>query len=232
MDINKAIRFTFDDEKWINKMLIGVVVLFVSFLIFPIFFLYGYMIKIMRNVMDGLEQPLPDWEDWGQLFKDGFLVFVASLIYTLPVWLLMCCSLLFFLPAASAEGDISEILAGIGVMAMLVMSCLIILFGIAYALIGPAIAIQYAREGNLSACLRFSEVIGMARDNIGDILITLLVLFGLSFVLSLVGIIPIVGWIISIAASAYIVFVTGHMYGQIGAKIGGAPKEKEFDPAV
>ncbi len=232
MDINKAVRFVFDDERWINKTLIGVVVLLVSFLIFPIFFLYGYMIKVMRNVMDGVEDPLPEWEDWGQLFKDGFMVIVAGLIYTLPIWLLMCCSLLFFIPAAGTEGEISDILAGIGVLSMMVMSCLVLLFVIAYALIGPAIAIQYAREGNLSATLRFSEVIGMTRDNIGDILITLLVLLGLSFVLSLVGIVPLIGWVISLAGSVYVIFVTGHLYGQIGAKIGGTAKEKEFDPVV
>lgn len=232
MDINKAITYVFKDERWIIKTLIGALVLFFSFLIIPVFFLYGYMIKIMRNVMDGLEEPLPEWEDWGQLLKDGFAVIVATLVYTLPIWILMCCSILFFIPAAGTEGNAAEILAGIGVLAMVVMSCLIFLFAIALALISPAIAIQYAREGNLSACFRFSEVLAMTRDNIGDILITLLVIFGLSFALSLVGLIPFIGWIISFLTSVYLIFVTGQLYGQIGAKIGGMPKEKEFDPAV
>lgn len=140
--------------------------------------------------------------------------------------------MLLILPAASMEGEIADIMAGIGVLSMVLMSCLIFLFVIAYALIGPAIAIQYAREDNLSACFRFGEVLGMTRDNIGDIIIALLVLFGISFGLSLIGFIPILGWIISFLASVYVIFVTGHLYGQIGSKIDGAPKEKDFDPVV
>jgi hypothetical protein len=230
MDINKSITFVFDDKRWITKILIGGVVLLFSFLIIPIFFLYGYMVKIIRNVMDGLDDPLPEWEKWGLLLKDGFAIVVATLVYTLPIWILMCCSILVFLPVGSLEGNAADIMAGIGVLALVLMSCLFILFAIGLALVAPAITIQYAREGNLSACFRFGEVLGMVRDNIGDILISLLVLFGISFALSLIGIIPIVGWVISFLASIYTIFVTGHLYGQIGAKIGGAPKEKEFEP--
>ena len=44
MDINKAVTFVFKDERWIVKILLGAVMVFFSFLIIPIFFLYGYMI--------------------------------------------------------------------------------------------------------------------------------------------------------------------------------------------
>ncbi|MDX1414755.1 MAG: DUF4013 domain-containing protein [Candidatus Promineifilaceae bacterium] len=232
MDVNKAFTFVFDDERWITKVLIGSVLLFFSFLIVPVFFFAGYMIQIVRNVMDGLENPLPEWEEWGRLFKDGLVYTIAGLIYTLPIWILMCCSLIFFIPAAGVEGDIGEILAGVGILSMIVVSCLMLLFVIALALIGPAIAIQYARESTLSATLRFSEVIGMTRDHIGDVLIVLLIILGLSFAISLPAAIPFVGWIITLAASVYVGLVTGHFYGQIGAKVGGSPKEKAFDSPV
>ena len=73
MDVNKAFTFVFDDERWITKVLIGSVLLFFSFLIVPVFFFAGYMIQIVRTVMDGLEDPLPEWEEWGRLFKDGLV---------------------------------------------------------------------------------------------------------------------------------------------------------------
>lgn len=232
MDIAKALTFVVDDERWITKVIIGAVIMFFSFLIIPIFFIAGYMIQIVRNVMDGLEHPLPEWEDWGKLFKDGLVYSIAGFIYTLPIWLLMCCGLIFFIPAASTEGNISEIMAGIGILAMVVLFCLVFLVIAALALIGPAIAIQYAREGTLSACLRFGEVIGITRDHIGDVLITLVIVMALSFAISLPSAIPFIGWIVTLAASVYLVIVSGHLYGQIGAKVGGAPKEKEFDPVV
>jgi len=232
VDIKKALTFVTEDDRWITKILIGGVLVFLSFLIIPILFVQGYLVHIVRNVMDGAEEPLPEWEQWGKLLKDGFNLLIAGLVYTLPIWLLMCCSFMFFIPAAVTEGGISEIMAGIGVVSMMLMSCLFFLFIIAFALIQPAITIQYAREDSLSACFRFSEVLGMTRDNIADIVIVVAVVLGLGFVLSLVGIVPIIGWIISIFASVYVIFVSGHLYGQIGAKVGGAPKEKEVEPIV
>jgi len=226
MDIAKALTFVFEDERWITKVLLGTVILFFSFLIFPIFFFAGYMIQIVRNVMGGLEHPLPEWQDWGKLFKDGLVYTIAGLIYTLPVWLLMCCSLAFFIPAAGTEGDLSEILAGIGLLAMSVMLCLIVLVIAALALIGPAIAIQYAREGTLSACLRFSEVFSITREQIGNVLLALVIILGLSFAISIPSAIPFIGWIVTIVASAYVGIVTGHLYGQIGAIDSGPSKEK------
>lgn len=232
MDIKKALTFVTEDDRWIIKILIGGVLVFLSFLIIPILFVQGYLVHIVRNVMDGVEEPLPEWEQWGKLLKDGFNLTVAGLVYTLPIWLLMCCSFMFFIPAAVSEGGVAEIMAAIGVTAMVLMSCLLFLFIIAFTLIEPAITIQYAREDSLSACFRFSEVLGMTRDNIADIIIAVAIILGLSFVLSLVGIVPIIGWIISIFASVYVIFVSGHLFGQIGTKVGGAPKEKEVEPAI
>ena len=100
----------------------------------------------------------------------------------------------------------------------------------------PAIVIQYVREGDLAACFRFGEVLAIVRDNIGDILIAGLTPFAASFVLSLLfgvlNIIPCLGTIaailLSIAMGPYLTAVTGHLYGQIAGKIGGAPAEEKF----
>jgi hypothetical protein len=231
MDINKAITFATDDDRWISKLLIGTALIFFSFLIIPMFFFYGYMIQIVRNVMAGETYPLPEWANWGKLFKDGIALFVAGLVYTAPIWLLICCSFAFFIPGANTGGDVGDILLGIGIFALVVMTCLIFLFVIAYALIGPAIMIQYAREDKLSACFQVGTVLGITRDHIGDILIALILIFALSFVVSLPAMVPFIGWIVTFVGSIYLGFVTGHLYGQIGAKVGGTLKEKSFDPA-
>lgn len=233
MDINKALTYPMDDDRWITKLLIGVLLMILSSFIIPTFFVYGYMIQIIRNVMDDVENPLPEWDDWGKLFKDGFNLFVAGLVYTLPIWLLTCCSVFaIVLPAMSEGGDAAAILAGIGSLAIIVISCLIIIFAIALMLIGPAISIQYAREDNLSACFKFSEIIGIARDNVGDIVIAIIVLVMISFLFFFVNIVPVIGSLIWLATNAYVLFIAAHLYGQIGIKAGGAPKEKEFDPIV
>jgi hypothetical protein len=90
MDVGKSLTYITEDERWISKLLVALVVSCFSFLFFPIFFLIGYAIAITRNVKDGVAHPLPEWEDWGKLFMDGLYVFVAQFVYTLPFLLIMC----------------------------------------------------------------------------------------------------------------------------------------------
>lgn len=230
MDIGKAIGFVTEDERWVTKIVIGGLVAFLSlifsFLIIPLFFLfavYGYTVQVTRNVMEGVERPLPEWENWGKLFMDGLVIFVATVVYTLPVWLLTCCALLFIVPLGGAEGDMGDVLAGISVLGITVISCLILLFALALLVVSPAIVIQYARTDDFGACFRFSEVLGFTRDNIGDILIALLVIWGVSILVGFLAFIPLVGSM----GQVYLLAVTGHLYGQIGAKAGGTGKTKE-----
>ena len=232
MDINKALTYVTEDEGWVTKILIGAVMALFSFLIIPGIILLGYGIAISRNVMQDEERPLPEWHDWGGMFMDGLYLTIAYLVYLLPVWLLMCCGIIAVfsggLMEGTAGGDAGGLLAGMGAATMGLMFCLMIIVLIAFMFIAPAITIQYVKEGSLGGTMQVGEVLGMARDNLGDILLTLVVTFALSFVIGLVAIIPVIGWLIALAGNVYVVAVTYHLYGQIGAKVGGLPKADKF----
>ncbi len=232
MDVAKAFTYVMEDERWINKLLIAVIITFISFLFFPIFFLIGYAVAITRNVRKGVEKPLPEWDDWGKLFMDGLYVFMAQIVYTLPFWLLMCVSVFVAVGAGgladSGSGDIAAALLG---TTGLIVGCLAFFFAIALFFISPAIIVQYVLKDDFGACFRFGEVIGIARDSISDILVVFLATFGLSMafgvVSSVLSIIPCIGWLIAVvlglAIGPYTTAVTGHLYGQIAAKVGGEP---------
>jgi len=223
MDVAKAFTFVPEDEQWVGKIGIGALITLLSFLIIPIPLLVGYMVGVARNVMNGVPQPLPVWEDWGQLFKDGLAIIVALLVYTLPFWLLAC----FAGVATVGFGGMAEAnedAAAAGMMATFGLAgCLMFLFWLALFFLSPAIFVQYIRAGELGATFRFGEVAAIARDNIGHILVVFLVTLGVNFVLGLIlgviSIIPCIGWIISfivsMAAGPYLAVATGHMYGQI-----------------
>ena len=50
---------------------------------------------------------------------------------------------------------------------------------------------------------------------------------------NLLGIIPLIGIVFTMAASIYTTVVSGHLFGQIGQIAGGSPKEKGYDaPAM
>ncbi len=232
MDINKSLTFVTEDEQWITKIVIGAVLALFSIFIIPGLFLMGYMARVTRNVMDGVDQPLPEWTDWGGLFMDGLYIAIAMFVYSLPFILIVCCSFLFIAMTANAgSGDAGDIVAGLGALGMFAIACLSLIWAILLLVVSPVIFIQYARSGELSACFQFSEIMALTRENIGDILITVLVIFGVNFVLGLLGIIPLIGFILSLAARAYVVAVSGHLYGQLGAKMYGG-KGKEFESGL
>ena len=74
MDYGKSFTFVFEDEKWISKFAVGVLITLVPILNFAT---YGYVIQLLKNVRDGEEKPLPEWDDFGKFFVDG-LKFLAG----------------------------------------------------------------------------------------------------------------------------------------------------------
>jgi hypothetical protein len=228
MDVAKAFGFVTEDERWLGKLGIGALISLLSFLILPVVLLVGYLVGVTRNVMNAEERPLPEWEDFGALFRDGFAVIVAQIVYTLPFWLLMCIALVATIGFGGMTEATDEAIAA-GIMATYgLVICLGLLFAIVLFFLSPAIVIQYVRTDEFGATFRFGEVIGIARDNMGDILITALASFVASLLLNIVigviAIIPCLGWVaapvLALAGYPWMMVVTGHLYGQIAAKGG------------
>ena len=226
MDVGKALTFVTEDERWVNKVIILLIVSFFSWLIFPIFFLIGYAIGITRNVKDGVEKPLPEWEDWGKLFMDGLYIFIAQFVYTLPFLIIACIATVATggLGALADSGGSSDAMGALFGVTGLIIGCLGFLYMLALVFISPAIIIQYVlQHDEFGACFRFGDVFSIARESIANILIVILVTMGIAFAVSAVtgilSLIPCIGWIaailISLLMSPYLTAVSGHLYGQI-----------------
>ncbi len=234
MDVAKAFTFVTEDERWMGKIGIGAAVSLASFLIVPIPLLVGYLVGITRNVKDGVERPLPEWDDFGQLFMDGLSVIVGQIVYTLPFWVIMCIALVASV-GLGGLADVNEDVMAAGFLATWgLVICLSLVFAVALFFLSPAIVIQYVNTNELGAMFRFGEVVAIARENVGDIVIAALASFVASLVISVVlgmfSAIPFIGWcggpIIGIVVGPYLTAVTGHLYGQIAAK--GDSKEAKF----
>lgn len=239
MDVNKAFRFMFDDKQWISKLLIGAVMSVLSFLIIPAFILQGYLVKIVRQVMDGNDSELPEWMDYGKLVRDGFFVTIGQLIWALPFILLMLIVGLVTGGLGSVVDSSGDMVAAATTGAGLLVACLVLLTVIAFLFLTPALLIQYARENEFGALFRFSEIFDIIRDHMADILIAFLVsvvaVLAISVVTGIVAIVPCLGWIaaalIGLAMGPYIQFVTGHLYGQIAAKLPGSKAAGYYPPS-
>jgi hypothetical protein len=226
MDVAKAFTFVTEDEKWVGKIGIGALISMASVLLLPAVLLVGYLVGITRNVMNGEEAPLPEWEDLGALFRDGLAVLVALFVYTLPFLALLCVAAVASL-GLGGLAEVSEEAAMVGIFATSAgIICLATLFAIVIFFLSPAIVIQYVRTGEIEAAFRFAEVFAIARARIGDIIITALASFVAVLLLNAVvaglAFIPCIGWvgapILALAGNPWLVAVTGHLYGQIAEK--------------
>jgi hypothetical protein len=226
MDFGRAFTFFKEDERWMTKIGIGAGVMFLSILLLgiPAILLVGYQIAVTRRVMAGKDLPLPEWDDWGKLFMDGLYLIIAIFIYTLPLWILFCIGFgVTFLPAlGGGNDDVVGALGGVAIATWAVMGCLFLIVAIGLALVVPAIYIQYIRTNEFSALFRVGEVIGIARDNISDILLSIVASFvanlAISTVSSVLSWTCIVPFIIALAGPVWLNISLGHLYGQIAAK--------------
>lgn len=235
MDVNKAVRFVFEDKQWISKLLIAILMSLLAFVIVPALILQGYVVKLVRQVMNGNRDELPEWTDWGKLLRDGFFVTVGELVWMLPLILLV----IIVSVATGGLGSLSDDAAAVAATGGgLLLLCLVLLMVVAALFLTPALLIQYAIKDDFGALFRFGEVFDIIRNHMSDILIAFLVTVAAVFVVSLIGgvlgIIPCLGWIaafvIGLASGPYVSFLGGHLYGQIAAKVLGNKAGNYYPP--
>ena len=226
MDVGKSIRFIFEDKQWFSKILIGSLILLVSI---PLTFVLvgflglaivtGYSLDVLRNVRAGSARPLPEWRDrWGEWLIEGLKLMLILFVWSLP---------LIVLNVFTGIGDSmlnlnSGLLNLSGGMMIAVTSCLMLLWGIAVALVTPAIYLRLADTRDMSSGFQFNAIYVWTRDNIGDVVIAVILstLLTLAFVLvgSVIGILLCgIGLALTLPAATMLgTLVTVHLYAQIG----------------
>ena len=236
MDIGKSFSYPFEDKQWLTKLGLGAVISLVPILNFA---MTGYMIQIVRNLMDGELEPLPNWDDLGKKFMDGLMLVLAGLVYALPVIVLSCLPLsIITIPAIIASGnsdmqDIANTISGAGGVLLAGMTCLFVVYGLVLSVIFPAIYVNYAKEGTFASCFKLREVFNLIGKNAGafftawgiSLVAGLVVGLVAAFANTVLGLIPCFGWIVSIVISlgigVYLSVIYAHLFGQFGRQAFG-----------
>lgn len=179
--------------------------------------LMGYAMKILRG-----EKPAPEVEDWGTLFIDGIKYIIIMIIYMIPAMIV-----LFVFVGASVLGAMSNdptaIMAAIGSMLIgLLLFAVIALITSIFALIG---AVRFARTGSIGEAFNFSAILATI-EKIGWVpyIIALVVYFVVAviygFIISIIQMIPILGFLISLCIIApWTIFSTRYicqLYDSVG----------------
>lgn len=231
MNINKAFSFPFEDKQWISKLGIGAIISMVPILNFA---WSGYLVGILRNVVDNEAEPLPNWDNFEKKFMDGLILFGAGLVYSLPILLVICLPMGIMGISGSISGngdlqDVGEVIAGVGGLLGLCLGGLFFVYAIFLSIVYPAILVVFAREGTFASCFKFRDVMNLISKNAGPFFtawgISLIAALGVGFVAGIVsavlGWIPCVGWIaalvISMGSTIYATAVYAHLFGQFGS---------------
>jgi hypothetical protein len=213
MDIGKAFTFVFEDKEWVTKMLIAAAIMLLgtlfSWLLFiPLIVAFallgGYSVEIIRQVLRGELDGLPEWDNWGALLADGLKVIIIAIVYALPIIVIAIC---LSIPIGVFSQDAEAVSSLIGAF----MACLILLYTIAISIVLPAAIAFYAAEDDMAAAFRFGDVFGLVRDNLATYLVTFLMSWVANFVGNLGSVVCGVLWALTYP---YGLMVVGHLYGQ------------------
>lgn len=222
MEFGKALTYPFEDEEWVQKLLIGAVVGLVPIVNFA---LYGWGITIIKNVKDGKEQPLPAWDDFGGFFMKGLLAVVAGIIYQLPYLIAVGVGLgaQFGLTAAAAGGDNGGAFATLGSVVLACCVCVGLLYMIVALAALMAGTIRFAETGTFSTFMEFGTNFSLFRENLGQFLMAILfiILAGILLALGTAITLGLGGLVVAVVQAYFVSHLMGQLAGEI--QMGGEP---------
>ena len=233
LDAEKSFSFPFEDKEWISKLGLGALIAMVPILNFA---WSGYLVDVLRNVIAGNPKPLPAWDDLGKKFNEGLILFGALLIYASPILIAFCLPLGIVTSSGLLSGsnntqDLNRVITEAGGILLFGLLCVSLLYGLVLSILYPAILLLFAREGTFASCFHLREALALIRRNAGPfftawalgIVASLGAGLLVGFVNLVVGFIPCIGWVISLAlsfaSSVYANVVYAHLFGQFGRAV-------------
>lgn len=221
MDLMHALGFPFDDEDWPVKTLIGTFVMLFAFLPFvPL----GYQAYVAREVLRGQRRPLPGASDIGAAISDGLMVFIAWLLYNLPLIILGC--VLVFGGSVLGGSDLGALL--FLALALCLGGFMLIQLIISTVFFGMGM-IRFAETGNFTAFLHLGDLWYSVREHTMLLLELALYMIGLG----IAGGVLMSAFSVTCIGAPLIAFfwqvMTGHLIGQAARQV--AEKDKRSSAA-
>ncbi|SER58703.1 DUF4013 domain-containing protein [Natrinema salaciae] len=202
---------------WIGRILIGGVLSFLSVLLFPIFILMGYWVRVLEKTIAGEDEP-PEFNDWGDLFVKGAIGTVIGLAYAI-VPTIVYSVVVFGLIGVGAGigGDGGGLIAGLGFMTMFAIIPLMLLI---YYIV-PAGLTNYAREGSIGAAFDINAIkpILLSTEYLAAVLFPMAVAVVLMIVNTIL-VFTVVGTVLVPFVGFYANVAIFRMFGSAFAKVG------------
>ncbi|MEW6062503.1 MAG: DUF4013 domain-containing protein [Bacteroidota bacterium] len=142
----EAVALIFSNDDWFNKVLVGGFYTCCVLLLFPIVMINGFMVEYIRTVMNG-SHVLPYWRNSKSIFKTGWKVSLALVLYYATATLLLH-------------------LAGCEVISVQTA----ILYFILHTTLHPIVLLAYAKEERFLTCFNISRLLNILSVNWKELL--------------------------------------------------------------
>lgn len=189
MDIGDIISdsIKYPSTSWGKVVILGII-LIASVLIVPIFLLYGYMLRIIKATLAGVDE-LPEFDEIGEMFVDGLKVFVVAIVYAIPVWIIAAIIGALTGNAASTATSLDPSM----IWALFFGNIILVIVAVIVGLIEVmAIANMAYNNSELGAAFRFSEILDyIAKIGWGKYIVTYILIAIVSFIGFLIGMLTI-----------------------------------------
>jgi hypothetical protein len=206
-DFIRPFAFFFEDPRWLPKVLIGGLFVLASFVLIGVFFLFGYVAKLIRNVIAGMRHPLPEWDELGEFFGEGLMLFVITLIYSAPIVLL---AIVIAVPAAlmsaAAQNDnMRDLTSGVFGCAW----CIVAPLSLALWFFVPGALLMAIVDRRFGAAFEFGRIWSFIKANIGNYLLAMVVYLvsrfaaGFGVILLCIGVVFTEFWAMTVAGYAF-----------------------------
>jgi hypothetical protein len=209
-NLQENLVYMFKDKDWVSKILLGALIGIVPILNFAT---SGYAVQATRNIRDDQAPPLPGWSGHlGKFFMEGLKLFVIGILYSIPIGILAA----IMIPLFASDSGAAKAL---GVLLVLVELALVLLLVFWF----QGVIVNFANAGTIGSGFQLGKIWAIISQNMGRMLVTLGVAFLAIIIVGVVGgilqIIPCLGqiaaWLISFAASFYILLVFAYNCGHI-----------------
>lgn len=171
-DVLRPFVFMFDDPRWLPKIVVGGLFTLLSMVVAGIPFLLGYAARMTRNIIARDPRPLPEWNDLGEFFGEGLVLFAVALIYMLPVSVL---SILISIPAAIVDAVNEPAIHDIGTGFVACASCVLWALSLLIGSLLPAALMMVIVTRRFGAAFEFPRMAQFLTRNLGNYVIALVI---------------------------------------------------------
>lgn len=192
--ISDSVTYPMENEDWMKTVVIGGLLMLFSFLLVPLFVVYGYLVRTIRERLDDNREP-PVFDEWGELLVDGLKAWVIGLVY-MAIPLVVMGVTVGGAVVAMATGTDAGVAAGLSALfaGLLVSFVLFLVFGY----LAVAAVVNFAREGRFGAGFDVGVIreVAFSRDFAVAWLTAVAVFLVAGVVVGVLNVIPILGFVL------------------------------------